>query len=358
MSSEKPANEPIESPDGLPVVQPTRSRVDATLKYTDRDPQDEIAEIPPLYGKATVEKIATNTVLAGCEPEYLPVVIAAVQGMTREEFNLYGILSTTHPVWPVVMVNGPLADELQINYGVNAMGQGFKANSTIGRALTMVCMNIGGAIPGQSDDATLGGPHKFGMCWAENEQRNPWDPLHVERGYDADTSTVTVFGAEAPHNINDHVSRDAASVLTTVVDTMATIGNNEIYFNEDAHPHVNLGPEHADAIAEEGWTKQDVKRFIYDQARVPKYLFEGHGMDFDYGDDTSEKPWPTHFNVDTPHQRIGMCPSPENVIITVAGGPGRQSTVLPTFGDTVAQTVPITLEDGTPVESVEAFTDE
>jgi hypothetical protein len=358
MSSETPSQQEVESPDGLPVVQPTRSRVEEALEYTDRSPEAVVAEVPPLYGQATVEKIATNAVLAGCEPEYLPVVIAAVEGMTHEKFNLYGILSTTHPVWPVVMVNGPLAEELEINYGVNAMGQGFKANATIGRAVSMICMNIGGAIPGQSDDATLGGPHKFGLCWAENEDQNPWDPLHVERGFDPSTSTVTVFGAEPPHNINDHVSRDAASVLTTVVDTMATVGNNEIYFNEDSHPHVNLGPEHAEVIAEDGWTKQDVKRFIYDQARVPKYLFDGHGMDFNYGEDVSEKPWPTHFNVGTPHQMIGMCPSPDNVIITVAGGPGRQSAVLPTFGDTAAQTVPVTLEDGTPVSSVEEFTHE
>lgn len=357
MHGDKPPHEEVESPDGLPVVQPTRSRVDVALQYTDRDPDEIIAEVPPLYVQATVEKIATNAVLAGCEPEFLPVVIAAVEGMTREAFNLYGILSTTHPVGPVVMVNGPLVEELEINYGVNAMGQGFKANATIGRAVALVCMNIGGAIPGQSDDATLGGPHKFGLCWAANEEQNPWEPLHVERGYDAETSTITVFGAESPHNINDHVSRDAQSILTTVVDTMATVGNNEMYFNEDAHPHVNLGPEHATAIADDGWSKRDVKRFIYDQARVPKYLFQGHGMDFDYGDDIDEKPWPTHFNVDTPHQLVGMCPSPENVIVTVAGGPGRQSTVLPTFGDTVAQTVPISLGDGTPVSSVEEFRD-
>ena len=355
MTSSDQTRKKVESPDGLPVVQPTRSRVDTTLEYADRTPDEVIAEVPPLYGQATVEKIATNTVLAGCEPEYLPVVIAAVEAMTKDEFNLYGILSTTHPVWPVVMVNGPLAEELEVNYGVNAMGQGFKANATIGRAVTMVCMNIGGAVPGQSDDATIGGPQKFGLCWAENESQNPWDPLHVECGFDPNTSTVTIFGAEAPHNVNDHVSRDAASVLTTIADTMATVGNNDLYFNEDAHPHLNLGPEHAEVIAEDGWSKQDVKRYIYDQARVPKYLFEGHGMDFNYGDDVGDKPWPTHFNVDTPHQMIGMCPSPENVIVTVSGGPGRHSTILPTFGDTAAQTVPITLEDGTPVSSVEEF---
>lgn len=357
MSSQKSAGQDeVESPDGLPVVQPTRSRVDEMLQYTDREPDHVVGEIPPLYGQATVEKIATNAVLAGCDPEYFPVVLAATQGIVREEFNLYAILSTTHPCWPLVMVNGPLVEELEINYGRNAMGQGFRANATIGRAITMLCMNLGGAVPGQSDDATLGGPHKFGMCWAENEEETPWEPYHVEQGYESDTTTVTVFGAEPPHNINDHVARDAPTVLTTAADTMATLGNNDLYFNEDAYPHLNLGPEHAQLIADDGWSKDDVKRFIYDQARVPKHLFEGHGMDFDYGSDPSDRPWPTHFNVTSPHQRVGLCPSPENVVVTVAGGPGRHSVVLPTLGDTARQTVPVTFEDGTPVSTTDEFT--
>lgn len=343
----------VESPDGLPVVQPTRERVDEALAYTDRDPEDSLGAVPPMYGEATVEKVATNTVMAGARPEYLPVVLAGVEAMLREEFNLYGVLSTTHPCWPVLMVNGPIARELEINDGRNALGQGFRANATIGRAITMVCMNVGGAVPGQSDDATHGGPQKFGLCFAEDADANPWEPFHVERGYDADTSTVTVFGAEGPHNINDHVSRSAPNLLTTCADTMATVGTNLMYLNERGEPHLNLGPEHAEVVAEDGWTKQDVKRFIYDQARIPKRLFDDRGMDFPYEGEST--PWATHFNVAEAEARVGLCASPEDVIVTVCGGPGRQSFWLPTFGDTTAQTAAITDADGTPVEAVEAL---
>lgn len=355
MSGYATNSEEIQSPDGLPVVQPTRERVDESLAYTDYAPDTVLGTVPPMYGEATVEKVATNAVLAGCRPEYLPVVLSAVEAMVHDDFNLYGILSTTHPCWPVIMVNGPIARELEINHGRNTLGQGIRSNATIGRAITLICMNIGGAVPGQSDDATHGGPHKFGLCFAENEAANPWEPLHVERGYDADTSTVTVFGAEGPHNINDHVARDPANLLTTCADTMATLGTNLMYLNERGEPHLNLSPEHAEIVDEGGWTKQDVKRFIYDQARVPKRLFENRGMDFPYeGENT---PWATHFNVADPEARVGICSSPDDVIVTVAGGPGRQSFFLPTFGDTTAIMTAITTADGNPIESVEDFSD-
>jgi hypothetical protein len=337
--------------DGLPRITPTQSRVDAVLEYTDRDPDESLGHMPPRHGAATVEKLATNAVIAGCRPEYFPVILAAVEGMLHDEFGLRGILSTTHPCWPVIMVNGPIADELEINYGVNTMGQGFRANSTIGRAISLIAMNVGGAVPGQSDDATYGGPHKKGVCFAENEKRNPWEPLHVERGHDGDTSAVTVFSAESPHNINDHVARDAATLLTTCAHTMAVLGTNVLYY-EEGEPHLNLSPEHAELIADDGWSKMDVKRFIYDHARVPKYLFEGHGMAWEH--DSVAK----HHQVTSPHEGVGLAAKPEDVIVTVSGGQGRQSFFLPIGGDPASQTVPITRSDGTPISSVEAFRDD
>lgn len=342
-----------ESPDGLPYLQPTRTRVDDALEYTDYSADEVIATIPPKGGRATAEKIAANAVMAGCEPRYLPIVISAVEAVTKEGFNLEAIINTTHPVWPVVMVNGPLRNELEINYGANALGQGFRANATIGRAITFICTNIGGAVPAESDRATHGGPPKFGLCFGENEEKNPWDPYHVEKGYDVDTSTVTVFGAESPHNIEDHVARSGASILTTVAHSMATLGTNIMYYNGRGEPYVVLGPEHADKIAEDGWTKQDVKRFLYDQARVPKHLTEGRGLDVDT--EESETPWAKHFNVADPHQMVGLCPAPEYISIIVAGGPGRHSRFLPSFGDTSCQTVPVTTRDDAPVKSVEDF---
>jgi hypothetical protein len=323
----------VASVDGLPVVQPTRSRVDEALTYTSLDPDHVLGEVAPANNRATVEKVAVNSVLAGCKPEYLPIVLGAVEAMTRDEFNLEGILTTTHPAWPVVMVNGPMARDLEINYGQNTLGQGFRANATIGRALTNVCMNIGSAVPGQMDNATHGGPHKFGLCFAENEAKNPWDPYHVEQGYDPDETTVSVFGLECLYNVNAHLSRDAGALLTTIAKTIATLGTNLMHMSEDGEPHVCMAPEHAELIAEDGWSKLDVKRFIYDQARLPKYLVEDHGS-------TSEA-WATHFNTDDPNALIGMCSSPEDVQITVAGGPGRHSVFFPTFGDTESQTVPL-----------------
>ena len=216
MASYARSENEVESPDGFPVVQPTWERVDEALAYTDRDPEYSLGAVPPMYGEATVEKVATNIVMAGARPEYLPIVLAGVEVMLRQEFNLYGVLSTTHPCWPVLMVNGPIARELEIINGRNALSQGFRANATIGQAITMVWMNAGGTVPGQSDDATHGGPQRFGLCFAEDAEANPWEPFHVKQGYDADTSTVTVFGAEGPHNINDHVSRSAPNLLTTV----------------------------------------------------------------------------------------------------------------------------------------------
>lgn len=334
--------------DGLPGVTPTRTRVDEFLEYTDRNADESLGQVPPLHGEATVEKLATNAVIAGCRPEYFPVILTAVEAMLIDEFNLRGILSTTHPCWPLLMINGPLADELEINYGLNALGQGFQANMTIGRAITLICMNLGGAIPGQSDDATHGGPHKKGLCFAENEAANPWQPFHVERGFDADTTTVSVFSAEAPHNINDHVARDGATLLTTACHSMAILGTNVLYY-EKGEPHLNLGPEHAALLAEEGWSKQEVKQFIYDHARVPKYLFDGHGMDWEYAQLSRQ------FEVTNPHELIGLAASPEDINITVSGGQGRHSLFHPVAADSVAQTVAVTHSDGTPVSSVSEF---
>jgi hypothetical protein len=341
--------------DGLPGVSPTRERVDEFLEYTDLAPDHSLGAIPPKFGEATVEKLAINAVIAGCQPRYFPLILAAVEGMLHDEEALHNILTTTFPGWPVVMINGPVVEELEVNYGRNALGPGFQSNATIGRAITLICMNVGGAVPGDTDEATYGGPHKYGLCWAENEKRNPWTPLHVERGFDESTSTVTVFGAEVgPRQINDHISTDSASILSTCAKTMATVGTNMMYLSRLGEPHLSLCPEHADMLAADGWDKIDIKRYIYDQARVPKSEWEGRGLHRpDPGDVAAS--WPKHFDVGHPDGRIGMCPTPEDVIVTVTGGEGRHSFFFPDFSQWQTETVPITLEDGTAVESVEEF---
>ena len=323
----------IDSPDGLPIVQPTRERVEAFLDSVDRDPSETVGEIPPAYRSVSVQKAAANAVMAGCEPSYFPVVLAALEATLEPEFNLYGALATTHPCWPAVIVNGPIVEELGINGGANAYGQGSKPNATIGRALTFVYMNVAGATPGPTDKATHGGPHKFGLCVAENAAENPWDPLHVERGFDEDDSTVTVVASESPHNINDHVADSAAGVLTTAPHTMATVGTNLAYLNERGEPHLVLSPEHAATIARDGWSKDDVKRFIYDHARIPMDELRDQGMFDEAGGG-----WPTHAQGLREYQSVGLAAKPENVLVTVTGGAGRHSLFHPSFGDTESVT--------------------
>jgi hypothetical protein len=319
--------------DGLPVVPPTRERVDAMLDGVDRDPDDVVGVIPPKYGDATVEKIAINAVMAGCEPEYMPVLVTAVEAMTEEQFNLYGVNATTHPVAPMLVLNGPVVDELNVNYGYNVFGQGWKANATIGRAVRLLLVNVGGGQPGEMDRATHGHPGKYSYCIAENARKHPWDPLHVQRGYDEDRSTVTVFGAEAPHEINDHVSEDAQGVLTVTADVLATIGNNNAYYTQ-GELTVVFGPEHANTVARDGFSVEEVERYLYDQARNRMGKLRQGGM---YG----IHDWPERFAVKDGQDRIPLVEEPDRINVLVAGGAGKHSMAIHSFGETRSVTKPI-----------------
>jgi hypothetical protein len=312
--------------DGLPVVPPTRERVEEMAEGTDRDADEVVGVVPPRYGDATVEKIAINAVMAGCKPAYMPVLIAAFEAMTEEPFNLYGVNATTHPVAPLVVVNGPIVDDLRINYGYNVFGQGWQANSTIGRAVRLVLVNVGGGQPGQMDRATHGHPGKFSFCIAENEPKSPWDPLSVRRGFDSGESTVTVFGAEAPHEINDHVSESGTGVLTVASDVIATIGNNNAYYTQ-GEVTVVFGPEHAQTIARDGYSVEEVQRFIYEHARNRLSKLKTGGM---YG----IHDWADRFDVLDPAARIPLVESPEKVNVLVAGGAGKHSMAIHSFGET------------------------
>ena len=222
--------------DGLPVVPPTTERVEAMLAATPLAPQDVIGEIPPNWGSATVEKLAVNSVMAGCRPEYLPVVIAAVEAMCDPVFNLYAIQATTHPCAPLIIVNGPICDEIGLHGGSGAYGPGWQANATIGRAVRLVQLNVGGAYPGVGDMSTQGAPSKYTYCVAENEEANPWEPLHIERGFRADQSTVTVLAGEPPHNINDHSGSTAEDILTIISGAISITGANNAYTGGESMP--------------------------------------------------------------------------------------------------------------------------
>lgn len=308
--------------DGLPIVPPTEAAVAAMLAGTDRDRAELIGVLAPRQGQATIEKIAINAVMAGCLPAYLPVVIAAVEAVSQPEFNLDGVQATTHPVAPLIIVNGPLAGRLAINSGYNCFGQGFRANATIGRALRLVLMNIGGGIPGAGDRSTQGSPSKYSYCIAENESANPWEPLHIERGYPAEVSTVTVSGCEAPHNIQEHYSNDADGLLRTIAGAMGQAGSNNIL--RHGFPLLSLGPEHAATIAAEGVTKADIRAYIFEQARYP---FSRLSEEFVAA--------LRELNGVNEEDREGMArivDTPEDILIIVAGGAGKHSCWHPTFG--------------------------
>ena len=285
--------------DGLPVVPPTPERVERMLSGTDRDPDELIAAVPPKWGRATVEKVAINAVMAGCKPAYLPLILTAVKAMTSEQFNLHGVQVTTSHVGPMLIVNGPIRRQLEINDGFNLFGQGYRANATIGRALRLICTNIGGALPGELDRAAFGHAGKYTCCIAEKEEASHWDAMHVERGFQADDSTITVFAAAGPQTVNDHGSNTAEGILNTISENIAAPGNSS------GETLLVIGVEHAKTISEDGFSKADIRRYIADTT-----------------------------------QRY----SQEDLLLMVAGGPaGRWSIVVPGWGSPSSRAVTLTV---------------
>ena len=246
--------------DGLPVVPPTPERVARMLTGTTRDPGDVVAVIPPDLVECTVEKIAVNAVMAGCRPEYLPVVIAAVEAACTDEFNMHGLLCTTWFSGPLVVVNGPVAREIGMNSGVNALGQGNRANATIGRALQLVVRNVGGGRPGEVDRATLGQPGKYTFCFAEREHDSPWEPLHAERGFDPSASAVTLFAAEGVRGVVDQMSRAPESLARSFAACLATVAHPKLPVVWDAA--LVVSPEHARVFRDAAWSKARLREEI------------------------------------------------------------------------------------------------
>ena len=300
--------------DGLPIVPPTEDRVRAML--ADADPERSLGAMPPLWRTATLEALAVNAVMAGCRPEYFPVIVAAVEAMLDPAFNLYGVQATTHPVAPLVIVHGAYGRRIGIHSASGCFGPGFRANATIGRALRLILMNVGGAWPGRHDMATQGSPAKFSYCIAENEEASPWGPLH-------DDDAVTVYGGEGPHNVNDHASTTASGILSTVSHTAATLGSNVGWYFAQSQLLIVLGPEHAQTIAGDGLTRADVQRFVYEHARLPLATLKLGGM-------WGMHDWPAWMTALRDDQvRPPQVPSPDDVLVVVAGGPGKHSSVVP-----------------------------
>ena len=252
------AEDPIEAcyergwSDGMPVVPPTRARVLRMLQGTTRKPDEVIGMVPPDLVTCTVEKVAINAVLAGCKPEYMPVVLAAVEAALIDEFGMHGLLCTTMFAGPVVIVNGPVARRIGINSGVNALGQGTRANATIGRALQLVIRNVGGGRPGEIDRSTLGTPGKYSFCFAEAEDSD-WEPLSVQRGYSREASTVTLFAGEGVQGIVDQKSRTPESLARSFALSLRAVDHHKLAMAGDAL--LVVSPDHCRVFLEAGWSK-------------------------------------------------------------------------------------------------------
>ncbi len=310
--------------DGLPIVPPTKAMVEKMLEVMDRDPNDVIAHLPPLGGRATVAKIAVNAVMAGCRPDYMPVLIGTVQAMRETRFNLDAIQTTTNPSGVLMILNGPIRDKLRLNSGAGVLGPGFKANATLGRAIRLILLNIGGARPGELDKSTQGTPGKYSFCIAENEEENPWEPFHVERGYEKKTSTITVVGAVSTLNITDSASTTAESLLTTLAGGMIPQGTQN--FSKGGDPLLILCPEHASMLAREGMTKRQVKEYLFQHARLPFNAFSKEVLEKHL-----KKRRPHLFKEDSQDKMVPITDQPDDIMIIVCGGPGRHSVFIPTF---------------------------
>jgi len=253
--------------------------------------------------------------------------MAAVAAITEAQFNLYAVQTTTHPCGPLLIVNGPIRKRLGINCGYGTFGPGTLANAVIGRAIRLILLNIGGALPGKVDKATHGQPGKYTYAVGENEEESPWEPLSVERGFGPEESTVTVMAAEGPQNVSDHHSISALGILTTIAGTLASQGNNNMKM-QIGEPSVILGPEHAKTIAKEGLSKKDVKEFLFQRARLPKSVFSKEHRENRFA----------HLPEDA---LLPVAQRAEDIIVFVAGGSGKHSMVTFTFGDTFSVTKPI-----------------
>jgi hypothetical protein len=253
--------------DGLPLVPPTEERVLRMLDGTARDPQEVVGLVPPALAPATVEKIAINAVMAGCKPEYLPVVLAAAEAVLDESFAMHGVLATTMFVGPVVIVNGPVRRRIGMNAKGNALGQGNRANSSIGRALQLVIRNIGEGRPQEVDRATLGNPGKLGYCFAEDEEGSSWEPLSVERGLRPGASAVTVFAGFGLQGVVDQKSREPESLARSFAESLKAIHSVKIAPACDAL--LVVCPEHHRTFRNAGWSKARLYEELYRLCEIP-----------------------------------------------------------------------------------------
>ena len=314
--------------DGLPVVPPTEFLVRKMLAGYGGDPSTSLGTIQPRNARSTLEKLAINAVMAGCQPEYFPVVVAAVKAALDPDFNLGGNAATTGGAAQVVIVNGPIAEELGINGDAACFGPGSRANAAIGRAVRLVIRNVGGLIPGEMDKATLATPGRYSFCFSENEPRSPWEPWNISLGYPEGSSTATIFAVRGVYTVMETTVGTGLEVLQTIVGNMKAVGISNYYqIGTGAQIVVVICPEHAEEIASSGLTKSDVQEFIYQNARMPLSCLVGRAH---YGN----RNWPSWVDETNSETLVPIVRASEDIVPIVAGGDGRHSAWLAGWGVT------------------------
>lgn len=306
--------------DGLPVMIPTQARVDKLVLASGLDADMVLGELGPAMGIATVEKVAIAGVMAGCKRDYMPILIAAVKAVADPRFDLGELQATTHCTAPLIIVNGPVRHACTVASGFGALGPGHRANASIGRALRLCLINIGGGKPGVSDMALLGHPGKFSYCLAEAEEDSPFPPLHTSLGFETSDSVVTVLGCEAPHSVlysdNADDPEDAEKLLHVLSVGLANIAtNNAIFCSGTAL--VVLGPKHADVLARANMNRETVQRRLWELTHLPTADHDRYGQQFG-----------SRFTGET----YCAFAEPANILVMVAGGSGLYSMVMPNWG--------------------------
>lgn len=293
--------------DGLPVIPPERSRVEKMLAMEGRPPETVIASHPATGKECSILAAATNAVMAGCLPDYFPVLVAALEAANKPDYNFHASTASTGGSAPLMIVSGPVVEEVGMNSGAGVFGPGNRANATIGRAMRLILLNVFEMIPGLSDQSTQGNPGKYCFCIAEREDANPFKALNIEQGYPEDVSSVTVFAGASFNNIENHGANTPEALLDTIADSMANLGNMTI-----GQSVVVLSPEHATIVASTGFSKEDVKNYLFEQARQPVSRMKAV---MKYVEDEHKRQ-----QAQSPGSDLHRGLSPDDILVTVAGG--------------------------------------
>lgn len=309
--------------DGLPVVPPTEERLAAMLAATRRDPDEAIGDVPPLMAPATVRAIALHAIMAGCRPAYLPVVIAATECLLEERFNLLLLQATTSAGAPFILVNGPYAAQIALHGGMGCFGPGFRANATIGRALRLIMLNLGGGIPGGAALSGFGGPWRYTYCVAENEAESPWPSYASANGFGPGDNVVTAIPLEGPVMVWDDASEEPERLVVAIADMMSAIGGGNIYRQADMA--VVLSPQHAQIFAQAGLTRADVHRLLIERGGRRLGEIRRGGI---WRGESGAKRWPFSIDLNNDDAFVRAVGDARDLHLIVAGGSGSPSSLV------------------------------